>query len=68
MRSQAMEDRLVALCQEKGQLEAEYAKMPLHGGRNARERTRKAEVEQRIEAINREVSGLRLTLRKLHGK
>ncbi len=40
---------MVRLSQEKGQLEAEYAKMPLHGGRTARERNRKAEVEARIE-------------------
>jgi hypothetical protein len=32
-----------------GHLEAEYAKMPLHGGRTAKERNRKVEVEARIE-------------------
>lgn len=54
--------------QEKGKLDAEYAKMPLHGGRNARERARKVEVEERLEVINREASALRLALKKIHAK
>lgn len=65
-RAQHIEDRLVALCQEKTQLEAEYAKMPLHSGRSAKERQRKAVVEQRMEVVNKDISNLRLQLKKMH--
>ncbi|MEW5317775.1 MAG: hypothetical protein WDW38_009047 [Sanguina aurantia] len=67
VKSRAMEDGLVVLCGEKGTLEAEFAKLPVHG-RSQKERGRKVEVERRLEGLNREISNLRLTLRRLHGK
>lgn len=56
---------MVKLSHEKGQLEAEYAKMPLHGGRTAKERNRKAEVESRIEILNKAISQQRLMLKQM---
>lgn len=47
VKSRAMEDGLVVLCSEKGNLEAEFAKLPVHG-RSQKERSRKVEVEQRL--------------------
>ncbi|KAF5840671.1 hypothetical protein DUNSADRAFT_15914 [Dunaliella salina] len=64
-RTQALENQVVKLSQEKGQLEAEYAKMPLHGGRTAKERSRKAEVEERIEVLNKAISQQRLLLKQM---
>ncbi|KAJ9504663.1 hypothetical protein QJQ45_013530, partial [Haematococcus lacustris] len=63
-RSQAMEDHLIKLCAEKSKLEAEFAKLPSHG-RNGRDRARKVEVEGRLEELNRDISTLRLALKKL---
>ena len=67
-RSKHLEDSLMALCRERDALQAEFAKMPAHGGRSQKERERKRAVEQRIEELNREVSAARLALKKLHGK
>lgn len=47
------------------QLMAEYGRMPASAGRTLRERQRKAEVEQRLEAIDRGASLLRLQLKRL---
>lgn len=58
----------MSLCQEKGQLEAEYSKMPLHGPKTAKERARKAAVEGRMEELAKEISALRLALKKMHTK
>ncbi|KAJ9527814.1 hypothetical protein QJQ45_000364 [Haematococcus lacustris] len=66
-RSQAMEDHLIKLCAEKSKLEAEFAKLPSHG-RNGRDRARKVEVEGRLEELNRDISTLRLALKKLQPK
>lgn len=66
--SKHLEDGLMALCSEKGQLEAEFSRMPLHAGRTIKERTRKAVVEQRLEILNKDISAVRLHLKKLHGK
>lgn len=66
--SQALEDALVKLCHEKGQLEAEYARMPAHAGRTGKARARRLEVERRLQDIAHEIGQLRLSLKKLHGK
>ncbi|GFR44865.1 hypothetical protein Agub_g6208, partial [Astrephomene gubernaculifera] len=64
-RSKALEDQLMVLCSEKGGLEAEYARMPLGAGRSLRERNRKAVVEQRLELLNKEISAVRMQLKRL---
>ncbi|GLI59036.1 hypothetical protein VaNZ11_000862 [Volvox africanus] len=64
-RSKTLEDQLMALCAEKGGLEAEYARMPLGAGRSLRERNRKQVVEQRLELLNKEISSVRMQLKRL---
>ncbi|GLC43858.1 hypothetical protein PLESTF_001406700 [Pleodorina starrii] len=64
-RSKALEDQLMVLCAEKGGLEAEYARMPLGAGRSLRERNRKAVVEQRLDLLNKEISSVRMQLKRL---
>eukprot|EP00198_Chlamydomonas_reinhardtii_P001518 XP_001690854.1 predicted protein [Chlamydomonas reinhardtii] len=64
-RSKALEDQLMVLCAEKGGLEAEYARMPLGAGRSLRERNRKAVVEQRLELLNKEISAVRMQLKRI---
>ncbi|EFJ50710.1 hypothetical protein VOLCADRAFT_116733 [Volvox carteri f. nagariensis] len=64
-RSKALEDKLMVLCSEKGGLEAEYARMPLGAGRSLRERNRKQVVEQRLELLNKEISSVRMQLKRL---
>lgn len=54
----------MALCAEKTNLEAEFARMPLGAGRNLRERNRKAVVEQRLELLNKDISGVRMQLKR----
>lgn len=55
----------MVLCAEKGGLEAEYARMPLGAGRSLRERNRKAVVEQRLELLNKEISAVRMQLKRI---
>jgi hypothetical protein len=64
-RSKGLEDSLMAQCQERAALDAEYAKMAAHGGRTLRERQRRAQVEARLEELARGVSATRLQLKKL---
>ncbi|KAL4446740.1 hypothetical protein ABPG77_007984 [Micractinium sp. CCAP 211/92] len=65
-RTQALEDRLLALNAERNELQAESARMPSHTtGRTLQERKRRAEVERRLEELNRECSSVRLQLRRL---
>ncbi|KAG2445931.1 hypothetical protein HXX76_000534 [Chlamydomonas incerta] len=64
-RSKALEDQLMVLCAEKGGLEAEYARMPLGAGRSLRERNRKAVVEQRLDLLNKEISAVRMQLKRI---
>ncbi|KAL4425417.1 hypothetical protein ABPG75_009433 [Micractinium tetrahymenae] len=65
-RTQALEDRLLALNAERNELEAESARMPSHTtGRTLQERKRRAEVERRLEELGRECSSVRLQLRRL---
>jgi septal ring factor EnvC (AmiA/AmiB activator) len=64
--TQALEDRLLKLNAERNELEAESARMPTHTtGRTQQERRRRAEVEGRLEEINKECSSIRLQLRRL---
>ena len=53
------------LNQEKTELEAEYARMPSHAGRNLKERNRKADIEAQFYSIDHEVFSMRLQLKKL---
>lgn len=63
--SQEMEDNLMRLNLEKTKLEAEYARMPRHAGRNLKERKRKTDIEARFETLDTEVFGIRLQLKRL---
>ena len=63
--SQDLEDKLMKLNQEKAELEAEYARMPSHAGRNLKERRRKSDIESRFENLDHEVNSIRLHLKKL---
>jgi len=60
-----LEGRLMELQREKNQLDAEYSKMPANAGKTIAQRQRKVVVEQRLEAIAREISSCRLGLKKL---
>ncbi len=60
-----LEDSLLVLSRERDELESEFAKMPLHGGRTLRERQRKVEVETRLEERRKEISNTRLQLKRL---
>lgn len=60
-----LEDKLMKLNQEKAELEAEYARMPSHAGRNLKERKRKTDIEDRFETIDHDVNSLRLQLKRL---
>lgn len=64
-RSKALEDQLMGLCAEKGSLEAELARMPLGAGRSIRERSRKAVVEQRLDTLGKEISAVRMELKRV---
>jgi len=63
--SQGLEDKLMKLNQEKAELEAEYARMPSHAGRNLKERKRKTDIECRFEVLDQDVNSIRLQLKKL---
>ena len=65
MLSQELENKLMHLNQEKTELEAEYARMPSHAGRNLKERKRKADIEAQFDSIDHEVFSMRLQLKKL---
>ena len=67
-RSKHLEDGLITLCGEKSLLECELNKMHAGSGRSIQERRRKAEVQQRLELVGKEISGLRIGLKKLTGK
>ena len=67
-RSQHLEHSLMVLCSEKGHLEAEFAKMPVHSGRNIKDRNRKVVVEERLEVLNKEISTVRRQLKQVQGK
>ncbi|GAB4815486.1 hypothetical protein N2152v2_002532 [Parachlorella kessleri] len=65
-RTQAMETRLMKLSMEKNDLEAEYARMPTStAGRKLQDRRRKQEIEERLEAVNKEISSIRLQLKRM---
>ncbi|KAL0042654.1 hypothetical protein WJX79_006900 [Trebouxia sp. C0005] len=63
--SQGLESKLMKLNQEKAELEAEYARMPSHSGRNLKERKRKTDIECRFEVLDQDVNSIRLQLKKL---
>jgi archaellum component FlaC len=60
----AIEDELLRLNTEKDRLTSEYDKMPPHSGRTLLQRQRKQELESRISDIEKEISQLRLTLKR----
>jgi hypothetical protein len=65
-RTAELEDSLMTFNIERGALETELAKFPNGtAGRTVAERKRKKVIEQRVEVLNKEISGVRLELRKL---
>jgi hypothetical protein len=61
----AMEARLLGLNREKDALEAEMCKLPGNGaGRTIQERRRKAEVEERLDELKKQLSSVRMALKK----
>lgn len=60
----SLEGTLLGLNRQKDALEAEYAKMPSNAGRTIQERKRKAQVEEQLEAVKKQVSAIRIKLRK----
>ena len=58
-----LQRQLMCLSQEKDRLDAEYARLPPGGGRNAAARRHKAAVEGRLEELNVQMSSLRTRLR-----
>eukprot|EP00879_Flechtneria_rotunda_P016839 GHRR01017625.1.p1 GENE.GHRR01017625.1~~GHRR01017625.1.p1 ORF type:complete len:169 (+),score=73.95 GHRR01017625.1:524-1030(+) len=63
-----LEDELLVYCQEKDELNKEYAKMPLGAGRTVRERQRKVVIEERLEEVDKLISRIRMQLKKYLGK
>uniref|UniRef100_A0A061QQA8 Enkurin domain-containing protein n=2 Tax=Tetraselmis sp. GSL018 TaxID=582737 RepID=A0A061QQA8_9CHLO len=63
--TQQLEDCLLRLHEEKNQLDAEYARMPLNGGKTIAQRRRKSEIESRLDELQREISTCKLNLKKL---
>ena len=61
----ALEEALLVRHRERGALDAEYAKMPASSGRTLRERERKRQLEDRLEQLGREISSLRLELKRV---
>lgn len=60
-----LENHLVDLGLEKQELECEYAKMPLSGGKTLNAITRRQLVEGRLDEIAREISQARWRLKSL---
>jgi hypothetical protein len=58
-----LEANLLRLNQEKDVLTAEYDRMPAHSGRTLSIRARKQELEDRLAALDREISSVRLRLK-----
>ena len=50
---------------EKDKMQAEYDKMPTHGGRTISQRKRKMELEQGLAIVEKDISAVRLELKKL---
>jgi len=56
----------VALNMERGALETELARFPsFTAGRTVRERRRRVEVEARLGVLGRDISGVRMEMKKL---
>jgi DNA repair exonuclease SbcCD ATPase subunit len=65
-RTAELEDSLMNFNIERSALETELAKFPNGtAGKTVAERKRKKEIEQRVEVLNKAISGVRLELRKL---
>eukprot|EP00892_Ulva_mutabilis_P012397 jgi/Ulvmu1/952/UM102_0035.1 len=61
---QELEAELLQLNKQRDTLQAEFDKMPPHGGRTLQQRQRKAAVERDLAAIAKHISSVRLTLRR----
>jgi len=60
-----LEKELLNLSLIKDRLEAEYARMPIGGGRTAAERRAKAVCEERLDEVKSRMSALRMRLKTL---
>lgn len=65
--TQQLETHLMRLSFERNELQSEFAKMPVHAGRTIAARTRKKEVENRLDHITQEMSRIRLKLKYISG-
>lgn len=61
---QELEAELLGLNKRRDALQAEYDKMPPHGGRTLQQRQRKAAVERDLAAAEKSISSVRLTLKR----
>lgn len=64
-RTRQLDDGLMGCCRERDALEAELGKMSKGAGRTMAERRRKGEVEARLAQLAKEISALRLELKRL---
>ena len=61
---QELEAELLELNKRRDTLQAEFDKMPPHGGRTLQQRQRKAAVECDLAAVAKSISSVRLTLKR----
>ena len=64
-RAKDLELQLLEMNTEKDKMQAEYDKMPTHGGRTISQRKRKMELEQGLAVVEKDISAVRLELKKL---
>ncbi len=64
-RTGELESHLTRLVAEKAQLDAKTARTPPGNGRTLADRRRRAEVESRTDELVREISSVRLQLKRL---
>eukprot|EP01025_Chloroclados_australasicus_P014053 TRINITY_DN16576_c1_g2_i1.p1 TRINITY_DN16576_c1_g2~~TRINITY_DN16576_c1_g2_i1.p1 ORF type:complete len:499 (-),score=67.15 TRINITY_DN16576_c1_g2_i1:260-1660(-) len=61
--SKELEDQLLQLNMEKADLENEYSKMPVQGCKTVKMKTRKVEVEQMLDSLDKTISKVKRELR-----
>jgi len=64
--TQQMETALLELQLEKQQLDADYSRMPHGAPKNARDRKKKAQMEERLEQLGKQIGHYRMKLRNPH--
>ena len=64
--TQQMETALLELQLEKQQLDADYSRMPTGAPKNARDRKKKAQMEERLGELGKQIGHYRMKLRNPH--